>query len=83
MKAYVAVQRKLLFMIYAIWKNEVPFDENFIIKKSSGIHEPKPLFSVGPEGPETKVATGNAMATLDELPCNQSPEALFSVRQNY
>jgi len=76
MKAYVAVQRKLLCMIYAIWKNEVPFDINFLIKKSSGIHDPKSLFSVGPRGPETKVAIDNAMATLDELPYTQSPEVL-------
>jgi len=79
MKAYVAVQRKLLCTIYALWKNDSPFDPKFQPKNSSGIHEPKPLFSVGPQGPQTKVATDNAVATLDELPCNHSPEALFSV----
>lgn len=79
MKAYVAVQRKLLCMVYAIWKSDNAFDPDFLIKNASGNHEPKPLFSVGPQGPETKVATDNAAATLDELPCNQSPEALFSV----
>jgi hypothetical protein len=70
------------FRTLAIWKNEVPFDNNFLIKKSSGIHDPKSLFSVGPLGPEIKVATDDAMATLDELPCNiNHPEALFSVKQ--
>jgi len=43
MKAYVAVQRKLLVMIYTLWnKNEV-FDPNF---GTSGNQESKPLFSV-------------------------------------
>jgi len=79
MKGYVAIQRKLLCMIYAMWKNDSVFDPCYLTKSSSGNHEPKTLFSVGPTGPETKVATGNAMATLDGPPCNQSPEALFSV----
>jgi len=79
MKGYVAIQRKLLCLIYALWKNNSPYDPTYSLKKTSGFHEPKPLFSVGPQGPETKVATGKPVATLDELPCFQSPEALFSV----
>src|SRR5690606_19570788 len=79
MKAYVAVQRKLLCLIYALWRNDSVFDAGYITKNTSGIYDPKPLFSVDPVGSETKVATDNAMATLDELPCIQSPEALFSV----
>lgn len=67
MKAYVAVQRKLLCIIYALWKNDSIFDPEYL-KRYSGNQEPKPLFSVGPQGPETKVANGNALATLDELP---------------
>lgn len=78
MKAYVAVQRKLLCTIYALWKKDSTFDPELQSKKTSGIHEPKPLFSVGPLGPIKEVATNNAVATLDELPCNHSPEALFS-----
>ena len=79
MKGYVAIQRKLLCLIYALWKNDSPYDPGYETKNPSGNHDPKHLFSVGPAGPETKVATSNAVATLDELPCNQSPEALFSV----
>jgi transposase len=30
MKSYVAVQKKLLVMIYALWKNDVPFDEDYL-----------------------------------------------------
>jgi len=78
MKAYVAIQRKLLCLIYALWKNNSIYNSNYELSPS-GNHDPKSLFSGGPIGPETKVATDNAMATLDRLPCNQSPEALFSV----
>lgn len=79
MKGYVAVQRKLLCLFYALWKNDIPYNPAHQEKRGSGIHEPKPLFSVGPQGPKVKVATDSAVATLDELPCNHSPEALFSV----
>ena len=47
MKGYVAVQRKLLVLIYTLWKNDMKFDPNYEI---SGIQEPKPLFSVAPLG---------------------------------
>jgi transposase len=33
MKAAVAVQRKLLEMIYSLYKNNKPFDKNYLIKK--------------------------------------------------
>ncbi len=35
MKGYVAVQRKLLLLIYALFKNEVPFDPDFYKKHGS------------------------------------------------
>lgn len=35
MIAYVAVQRKILGLIYTIWKNDTIYDSNYIIKKSS------------------------------------------------
>ena len=79
MKGFVAVQRKLLCLIYSLWKSNTSFDPNYKSKTTSGIHDPKSRFSVGPKGPETKVATDDAVATLDKLPCTLSPEALFSV----
>lgn len=78
MKGYVAIQRKLLCLIYALWKNDSVFDLDYA-KRDSGNYDPKSLFSVGPLGPESKIAADQAAATLDGLPCNQSPEALFSV----
>ena len=76
MKAYVAVQSKLLRMVYTLWKNEKKFDPKY---GTSGIQEPKPLFSVVTESGENKTAESDDTAALDGLPCNQSPKALFSV----
>jgi hypothetical protein len=67
--------------IYALWKKDAVFDPKYGTKSPSGNHDPKPLFSGGPIGPKTKVAADKAAATLDGLPCNQSPEALFSGSQ--
>ena len=32
MKGYVAVQRKLLIMIYTLWKNETKYESNYLNK---------------------------------------------------
>jgi transposase len=42
MKAYVAVQSKLLKLMYSLWKNETYFDADY---KTSGFQETKPLAS--------------------------------------
>ena len=76
MKAYTAVQRKLLVMIYTLWKKDEAFDPTY---QTSVNQEPETLFSGGPEGNEIKTAPVIAEAALDGLPCNQSPGDLFSV----
>jgi transposase len=81
MQAYVAIQKKLLVLIYTLWKNGEEFHPNHLL--SSGNDEPKPLFSLGSEGDTKVVAPERAGATQDELPCNESPEALFSLKQIY
>lgn len=73
MKGYVAVQRKLLVLIYTLWTNNSEYVPNH--NSSSGNDESKLLFSHGFE--ETKKIPAMA-GTLDELPCNESPEVLFS-----
>ena len=80
MKGYVAVQRKLLILIYTLWKNNVDFDSDY--QKTSGNDESKSLFSLGFGKSVKKVAPGDPKATQDELPCNESPEVLFSLEQN-
>ena len=83
MQAYVAVQRKLLILIWALWRKDEAYDPDFVKKDNdaSSNDESKLLFSVGSEG-DIKIAPANTGATQDELPCNESPEVLFSVRQS-
>lgn len=88
MKAYVAVQRKLLCLIYALWKKDTAFEAEYHLKKISENQEPKPLFAVVFEknqapGQATKKVAPLSRATQDELPVNLSPEALFAVEQIY
>jgi transposase len=49
MKGYVAIQRKLLCLIYTIWKRNEAFDLCYQNRKTSLEQEPKPSFSVGSE----------------------------------
>lgn len=70
MKAYVAVQAKLLRMIYTLWKKETDFDPN---QEGTSIQEQVPLCSVAPIGVEKKAADSCEIyepAALDGLPCN-------------
>lgn len=76
MKAYVAVQRKLLVMIYTLWKNDAIFDPDFGV---SDHQESKSPFSADPKESDNKTVLTNARTVLDKLPDNQSPEALFSI----
>lgn len=78
MKGYVAVQRKLLVLMYSLWKNDTLFDPMF---GTFGNHAPKLLCSVDPTigGTHIKTAESDDSAALDELPCNQLPEVLCSV----
>lgn len=82
MKGYVAVQKKLLVYIYTLWtKNEAYNPKQ---NKTSGNDEPKSLFLLSSEGAilcketdEKEIVPINTGTTQDELPCNESPEALF------
>jgi hypothetical protein len=47
MQAYVAIQKKLLVLIYTLWKKDTPYKANHEVKATSGNQEPKPLFPVG------------------------------------
>jgi transposase len=94
MQAYVAVQKKLLVLMYTLWKNDQPFCR--ITPAASGLtsgdKEPVPLFPVVSGGnsvvglqksaTEKEVAPASG-ATQDELLYDKSPEALFPVGQSY
>lgn len=91
MKGYVAVQKKLLCLIYTLWKKDQAYDPAFGQKQnpSSSNEEPKSLFPVVFEEnrnvppAQKKVAPAEARATQDKLPCNESPEVFFPVGQSY
>lgn len=88
MQAYVAIQKKLLVLMYTLWKKDIPYNANQEIKTASGNNEPKPLFPVVFEENQLTASTSKEVAptsraTQDELPCNKSPQALFPVRQSY
>lgn len=48
MKAYVAVQKKLLILIYTLWKKDVAFDAEYHLKQTSGDGVAAPSFAHGP-----------------------------------
>lgn len=73
MKSYTAVQRKLLVLIYTLWKKDEVFDQSYY--RTSGNDEQKPLFSQQID--KTKKIPDES-GTLDELLYNESQEALFS-----
>ena len=51
MKAYTAVQKKLLEFIFVLWKKDEAFDPNYQ-DKSSGDEEPESSFTLVPKEPE-------------------------------
>lgn len=80
MKAYTAVQKKLLEIIYVLWKKEQSFDPNYQ-GKLSGELESEPSFTSAPQepkdlapgskeivNPKTKVAPDEARTTQDKRP---------------
>jgi len=66
MKAYTAVQKKLLVIIYALWKN----NQDFVDRKGeniSGDHEPVPSFAPTPKELE-KINPGSTRVKQDRHP---------------
>jgi transposase len=78
MKGYVAVQKKLLVLMYHIWKNDVPFERNY--KKTFAEEESKSLFPLG-SGGTTKKSSPDKRATQDEHSYELSSEVLFPLIQ--
>jgi len=78
MKGYVAVQKKLLVLMYHVWRNDKPFDRNYT--KTFGEEESKSLFPLGSEG-TTKKSSPDKRATQDEHSYELSPEVLFPLIQ--
>jgi len=50
MQAYVAIQKKLLVLMYTLWKNDTPYKPDYQPKITSSDLEPKSLFPVDSKG---------------------------------
>ena len=77
--AYVAIQRKLLALIYTLWKKNQTYIPDY--KAISGNDESKVLFPVGFEKATKKSNLLKIEVAQDELPYNESSEVLFPVPQ--
>ena len=81
MKAYVAVQKKILVMIYTLWKKDEVF--NIDNKNTSGNDEPRALFPLTENDNESVMIEEKIVMpqlsgiTQVEPRYKESPEALF------
>jgi transposase len=78
MKGYVAVQKKLLVLIYHIWKNDKAFQSGY--SKIFGEEESKDLFPFG-FGETIKESSPDERATQDEHSYELSSKVLFPLPQ--
>lgn len=85
MKAYVAVQSKLLAIIYHLWKRDEEYEKGHDSKATSGNDESRDLFRFSVEEKSNilvkKVVLPKGSTTRDELQYNESPEVLFRLVQ--
>ncbi len=77
MKGYVAVQRKLLALIYTLWKKNEAFDNNYK-KQASRNEEPEPSFASALQKPVKKIAPGKPGAAQDKLPSTSRRKPSFA-----
>ena len=75
-------KKNLLVYIYVLWTKNEAYNPKQI--KTSGNEEPKSLFLLSSKGSiiskgtdEKEIVPINTGTTQDELPCNESPKALF------
>lgn len=73
-----ALQRKLLLLMYTLWKNNETYNGK---KNTSENQETKSLLRHRDEVPK-KVGNPSELPTQDELPINQSTEALLRQKQS-
>lgn len=82
MKGYVAVQKKLLIVMYTLWKNDLPYNKEYERKMISGNEEQKDLFPFFTERESKKIVPQLSSTTQDELQYNESLKVLFPLQQN-
>jgi transposase len=80
MKSYVAVQKKLLVIIYTLWKNQVAFSGNYV---NSQFKKQQPAITGGINNMEYKKnSVGYTNATQGKIQDEQSPCASSEFLQN-
>jgi transposase len=76
MVGITALQRKLLILIYSLWKNDTVYKEKET-EITSGNQETKPLLRHNHKVVNKKAGRPKSLPAQDELPSNQSTEALL------
>ncbi len=71
-----ALQRKLLILIYTLWKNDTVYEQR-TKQKTSGDQETKPLLRLNDEVVVKTAGRPKSLPAQDELPSNLSTEALL------
>jgi transposase len=82
MKGYVAVQKKLLIIMYTLWKNGKPYTKDYEERMISGNDEQRLFFPFFSEGESKKVVPQQSSTTQDKLRYNESHEAFFPLIQS-
>lgn len=82
MKGYVAVQKKLLIVIYTLWKNDAKYNRNQEEKYISGNDESTLLFPYLLQNEIKEVVLQQGSTTQDEHRYNEVPNVLFPYQQS-
>jgi transposase len=78
MKGYVAVQRKLLALIYTLWKRSTAFDDTYATTTSGNDEPAMPSFASALQKPDKKIASDQTEATQDKLPSKNRRKPSFA-----
>jgi transposase len=92
MKAYVAVQKKLLTLLYTLWKNDTVYVSDYSVSKTETIEKPSGNEELRPSFPlffEEKIINSSKKVvpsvdgtTQDKHQYKESPEVFFPLLQN-
>ena len=71
-----AIQRRILVLLYTLWKNDTTYQQRSK-EDTSGNQETKPLLRLNDEVVAKKTGRPTSLPAQDELPSNRSTEALL------
>lgn len=82
MQAYVAVQKKLLVLMYTLWKKQEAYQPTRI-QTVTASQQDDPQADNAKKSPPKKIAPTKARATQDKLASNESLEVFLQMEQSY